>query len=974
MMRTTRALAMAAMAALLLASGARIAAEPSATPIIDWHFTNAVFSTARAGNKLYVGGLFPTARPSPERFETLLYEVSPATGAVVPSVIPYVNNTVTAILADGSGGYYIAGRFTNIGNAKVAHILSDGTVDPAFQFRGAIEGSITQLVRAGPSLVAGGRFLHVDGVFRPLFAMNPATGALSPWAPVLPNGDTVVRALVATNGLLISLTKLRDIGPTRYVTAYDSQTGNVVWQTDVSSTPGAGLMGMSGGRLIVALDRLYALDPLTGVIDPTWAAGMPTGDSVWAMAIGPGAIYVAGAFQTYWGQPRGRLAAVHPATGTLLPWTPQSTSTSYIDQLALSPSGTVFASSLQRGPLIINGQAAGNVVEIDANGVLTAFRSGAPVKEVELLQMSATNTVFVSGFAGYVGEVVRPALAAFDLTTGALLDDVTVSASGSYLTVEQMVGAGDVLYLRGVFDAVNGQPRQGLAAVNVTTNTVLPWPAPGVTVTQFAGPATAQHVYVGLLQSGQYLLRRLDAVTGAVDPSWIPAVSGSLLLDRGQLWVQGGFPSTGQARGTFVGTLDPVTAEYREVLRTSLVAGKLRVDGDTLYLAEAVPGPLQPSGFFPSVMVAFDLKTGVPVFRPPVSGAMSHFDVIDGRLIVAGGALFAGTLERYGLLELERSGAPTSWDSGFRPEPGPFSSSAVVLLDRYGSVIAAVARQTGGLYRVAAYALSGPSAPAGLRSHAVGSNTMFSWDGMATPPAGGYVIEGGFSPGQTAGALAVGAATSVALPMPAGPAFIRVRPQGGTEVSNEIVAGCFAPPLPPTALTTTLTGTSATLAWTAAANAVTGYTLLAGTSPGSSNAASVSLATDQTSIGGTVPGGTFFARVTATNACGTSGPSGEVFFTIGAPDALPAAPAALTSTVAGSTLTLSWTAPAGPVSGYVLEAGSAQGLANIGAATIGASTSFVIPGVPAGTYYVRVRAITSAGSGAASSDVVVVAP
>jgi len=33
-----------------------------------------------------------------------------------------------------------------------------------------------------------------------------------------------------------------------------------------------------------------------------------------------------------------------------------------------------------------------------------------------------------------------------------------------------------------------------------------------------------------------------------------------------------------------------------------------------------------------------------------------------------------------------------------------------------------------------------------------------------------------------------------------------------------------------------------------------------------------------------------------------------------------------------------------------------------------------MPGVPSGTYYVRVRAVTSAGSGAPSSDVAVVVP
>ena len=244
---------------------------------------------------------------------------------------------------------------------------------------------------------------------------------------------------------------------------------------------------------------------------------------------------------------------------------------------------------------------------------------------------------------------------------------------------------------------------------------------------------------------------------------------------------------------------------------------------------------------------------------------------------------------------------------------------------------------------------------------------------MAPPPGGGYVIEGGFAAGQTAAALPVGNATSIALPMPAGPLFIRVRPQGSTEVSNEIVAGCFGPPLPPTALTTSLNGTALTLAWTAPADAVTSYRLLAGTATGLSDAATLALG-PQTSISGAVPGGTFFTRVTATNACGTSGPSGEVFFTIGAPDPLPEAPTNLAATVNGNTASLSWTAPVGPVTGYVLEAGTSADLANLGALQIGATPSLVVPGVPAGTYVLRVRAITSAGSGAPSADLVVVVP
>lgn len=86
------------------------------------------------------------------------------------------------------------------------------------------------------------------------------------------------------------------------------------------------------------------------------------------------------------------------------------------------------------------------------------------------------------------------------------------------------------------------------------------------------------------------------------------------------------------------------------------------------------------------------------------------------------------------------------------------------------------------------------------------------------------------------------------------------------------------------------------------------------------------------------------------------------------------APVSLSSTVAGTTVTLTWTAPAGVVSGYVIEAGSSSGSANLASLSTGdAQTTFSTSGVPAGTYFVRVRALDAAQvPGAASNEVVVV--
>jgi VCBS repeat protein/fibronectin type III domain protein len=112
-----------------------------------------------------------------------------------------------------------------------------------------------------------------------------------------------------------------------------------------------------------------------------------------------------------------------------------------------------------------------------------------------------------------------------------------------------------------------------------------------------------------------------------------------------------------------------------------------------------------------------------------------------------------------------------------------------------------------------------------------------------------------------------------------------------------------------------------------------------------------------------LPFGVNLYKVVANRAIGT-GPGGGT---------AAGGPASLTSSVAGSTVSLTWQPPSsGTPTSYVIEAGSTSGAANLAAFDTGSpATTLVVPNVPAGTYFVRVRARSTGGSTAPSNEIVV---
>ena len=169
------------------------------------------------GRTIYIGGGFNEVGPRTGSFVA----VDASSGVPSPN-FPKVNGVVTAIVSDGSGGVFIGGDFTQVGNVArrvPALILADGTVDPAWNMQGGasallvvgstlyvgglrqtlrainintgvtlwstpMQGSAHAFAVAGTTLYVVGQFIQVGGQVRNhLAALDIATGSLTAWNP-----------------------------------------------------------------------------------------------------------------------------------------------------------------------------------------------------------------------------------------------------------------------------------------------------------------------------------------------------------------------------------------------------------------------------------------------------------------------------------------------------------------------------------------------------------------------------------------------------------------------------------------------------------------------------------------------------------------------------------------------------------------------------------------------------------------------
>lgn len=959
--RIRRPFELAASVVMSIAMATPTGAEPGDVSLLNWIFDGAVQTAVRLGDVLYVGGTFTALAPSANALPPV-YALSETTGAVVGPTFPAMDGDVQVVEPDGTGGYFVAGTFTTVGGVTqptLAHVLADGSVDIAF--RPVVTGSIIAMGRLGPTLYLAGSSLTIGGAFsHSLGAVAVSDGARVAWQPSPVGGIGPTSLVVADDRVVVSGTESVPMVQSGVAGAFDAATGATLWYTYVAPggvrlPRGAGTMVRAGAHVIVAHTLLPSgrglskLSLTTGVVDETWNPQV----SPSTLALAGATLYLGGSFTTVAGQPRASLAAIDVTTAALLPWNPSSLTP--IQRMAAAGGGGVYVSGLFDS---LAGQPRHRIARIDAAGAIDSWVADARPDSVYTLTPGAAGTVVVSSSLTASGNIARRRLAAFDLTTGNLLSWAPVADR----PVSLLAAAAGRVTLTGALTAIDGEAAPGAAALDPTTGARLQWSPNGPGVGAFVDD-TWLYWAAGTAPSGPYTLERYALATGARDASWRAALPGSPptagVADGDTLFV---------AASTGLYAIDRRTARLRWANPTANVR-YLAVSGDTLFTDAGL-----------TALTAVDARTGQAIASSPAPTGFSAMTVADGRVIVNGSEEPSLGFNRRPIAR-RFDGTTAPWNPRLRPTlvGGP-AETLVVAGDRLVAGGIFGRRPAPALQGLAVFPLSGAVAPAGLRARPRGPATEFTWDAPASPPAAGYVLEASVVPGQPIFALPLGGVTSYSGVVPPGLFYVRVRAAGAAsgrdELSNEIAVrgGCAAAPAPPTGLVAGLAGSLVTLSWTASDALVDRYLLDVGTASGQANLLTATVAGGQTSFAAAAPPATYFVRARAVNACGTSAPSGEVSVTVGAIDPLPAAPTGLTAAVSGSSVHFTWSAPAGPVTGYVLEAGPELGVATIGSFALGPTPVFAVAGVPPGVYAVRVRAINGAGSSPPSSDVVVRVP
>jgi hypothetical protein len=528
-----------------------------------------VYSIAVAGSSLYAGGDFASIGGQTRNH---IAELDASTGAATPWN-PNASGVVHSLAVSG-GTVYAGGAFSDIGGTQRLGIAElDASTGSATSWQPALvlfdgPGVVHAVAVSGNAVYIGGEFDSVGGQPRlGIAALDGTTGNVTSWNPSAGGASGIVYELVISGSTAYVGGDFTQIGGQArpHLAAIDVNTGaptswnpvvdGVVYSIALSGTTmfiGGGFVSVGGQvrRAVASLDTTTAA--------PTaWNPG--AGATVYSVSVDGNEVCAGGAFTSMGGQMRLSLAAIDENTGAVTPWTADTMGT--VHSLAVSGNAVYAGGSFGS----IGGQARTALAALDANtGAVLPW--GVDANSNVFAVAVSGDTVFVGGQFTAFGGQPRSGIAAADVSTGTVTSwNPSASSFGPFVTVSSIAVSGSTVYVGGDFTSIGGQPRNRLAALDVSTGAATPW-NPNVNSSVFSLAVRGSTVYAGgAFTSAAGLTRKrlaaLDASTG-LPTSWDPDVTGSvssIALSGRRVFVGGTFSSIGPNPRTNIAALNDTT-------------------------------------------------------------------------------------------------------------------------------------------------------------------------------------------------------------------------------------------------------------------------------------------------------------------------------------------------------------------------------------------------------------------------------
>lgn len=523
------------------------------------------------------------------------------------------SGTINAIVVDSSENLvYLGGVFNFIGGGGVpnrrnivAVNISTGAYTswaPSVPVNTYVSGSVNAM-----SLDSEGNILYaaVDDMYfgqgysdyRAVFApISTVTGELLPWTMDFHSARIKAIHFDSSNDRLYVAGNFINFSgqESGIFVAFDANTQQrITWPPSTyrasGSNPGARTFSIDSGsgRVFVGgeslapkiyRDSLVAFDVDSGT--PTdFEIELNTNGSISNTLIDheTNTLYISGSFTTVNGQARHKIASINLSTGQLTSWNP-------IIAGGYQNSGGVGPMVLDRERNLmyiggsftsVGGQSRRGLAAVDlTTGQPNSWNPGVNnpgdgVGVYALVFNESGSIAYVGGSFNSISGQTRSRIAAIDTTTGQVTPwNPLIGGSGAVsVSSIELDESNNIAYVGGSFGTFNGQTRQSLAAIDLTTGQPTEW-SPTVTST-VSGAANVYAMELNKNTNNLYIggffttvngetrnrLASFDTVTGALT-SWNPNIGpassnttnvGRLVYEpsQGMLYVAGAFNSVG---------------------------------------------------------------------------------------------------------------------------------------------------------------------------------------------------------------------------------------------------------------------------------------------------------------------------------------------------------------------------------------------------------------------------------------------